>query len=94
MLWCVAPSPKEAKENKRNEEISKKALLKTAKTISFKSPQKDVANFLKEISQHLERYNTYEIHKLHELISECYKSIINEKENNSFNELKHFLAKI
>lgn len=93
-MWIEFLSPKEEKEIKNKEKQSKKALLKTAKTINFNSSQKDVANFLKDISFHLTNYNTAEIHKLHELVSECYASIINnEEENNSFNKLKHFLAK-
>ena len=94
MSWCIPLSPKEAKEFNKSEEKSKKTLINTAKTISFESPQKNVANLLKEISEHLAYYNTLEIHKLHQLVSDCYKSIINQEENNSFNALKHFLAKI
>lgn len=92
-MWYTSLSPQEAKELKKQEDTSKKCLLSTAKKISLKSPQKDVANFLSAISKHLDNYNTAEIHKLQELVSKCYASIINKKEDNSFDSLKDFLRK-
>lgn len=92
-MWYAPLSPKEAKELKKKENESKKHLLSTAKRVSFKSPQKDVANFLSAISKHLDNYNTSEIHTLQSLVSKCYTSIINKKEDNSFDSLQDFLRK-
>ena len=94
MLWYTPLSPKEAKEFKKKEEKSKKDLLNFAKTIRFQSPQKKVANFLSDIAAHIDNYNTSEIRTLHSLVSKCYTSIINKKEDNSFDSLKDFLRNI
>lgn len=91
-MWWNTPSPKEVKENEKNEQVSVNSLYKKAKKINSNTSQKDVTELLKEISMHLNNYDTPEIHELHRLVSNCYSSIVGSKlKEDPFKHLKLFL---